>query len=210
MDLDVLKKNWQQSRPEDYKYDSAYFLSSCDEKSISTSKSVTKRLFIFSLSEFVFWGLIGIGFQLYFKEYELQSFIEFKPLVLLEKFNYLALGSFILAFLITYKSINTNNSVKNLMLRILNTKKIINYYIYYNILVFIITFLIGFIWELFNNDEISRILQNKDEFIYGAIIIFGTVMALAFGIIIYKTYTYIYEKLINNFDKLYDDLNELN
>lgn len=210
MDLDVLKKDWQKTKSEHYKFNGTDFSLTNHKKSISIGKSVTKRLFVFSILEFFFWGIMGVGFQIYFKDYELQSFTELRALIFLERINYLVLTGFILFFLTTYKSININDSIKILTQRILKTKKIVNYYIYYNIFIFIITFLIGFTWELFNNDDISKVLQNKEEFIYVGLIIFGTILASVFGIFIYKSYTYIYGKLINDCDKLYTNLNELN
>ncbi|MCK0159511.1 hypothetical protein [Allomuricauda sp. F6463D] len=138
-----------------------------------------------------------------------QSFLEFKPLILLDKLNYVALGLFVLTFLISFKSINALSDVKLVIHRLLNTKRIVNIYIYYNLAIFVISFMTSFIWELYNNDELKVLLQDKEGFIYVAIIVFGTTLTLAFATIIYKLYRLVYGSMIINFQKHLKNLRKL-
>jgi len=205
----VLKESWQKLN-----FESLERLDNCNslvlkDKSVLSFRLITKKLFWISLVEFAIWGFIGIGLQLFFKDFNPQSFLEFKPLILVEKFNYVILALFVLAFLISFKSINVLSEVKLLINRILKTKRIVNIYIYYNLGVFVISFMTSFIWELFNNEELKVLLQDKEGFIYVAIIIFGTTLTLAFTTLIYKLYRLIYGSMIINFQKHVKNLRKL-
>lgn len=209
MELEVLKENWQKLHFEISNQKIGEIPTKFRNKSILHSQTITKRLFIFSLVEFFLWGVIGIGFQVYFSDYNPQSFLEFQPLVFIEKLNYVALGLFVLAFLLSFKTINVIGDIKLLIVRILNTKRIVNGYIYYNLAIFAITFLMSFIWELFNNSEVTVLLQDKERFVYVALIVFGVVLTLSFTILIYKIYRFVYGRFIINFESLIKNLRKL-
>lgn len=209
MELEVLKESWQKLN-----FESLDRVDNCNslvlkDKSVLSFRLITKKLFWISLIEFATWGFIGIGFQIFFKDFTPQSFVEFKPLILLEKLNYVALGLFVLSFLISYKSIDVMSNVKLLIHKLLNAKRIVNIYIYYNLAIFVISFMTSFIWEIFNNDELKVLLQDKEGFIYVAIIIFGTTLSLGFATLVYKLYQLIYGSIIINFQKHVKNLRKL-
>lgn len=209
MEIDALKESWRKLNFESLDGIDNSSSSFLKDKSVLSSRLITKKLFWISLIEFAIWGFIGIGFQILFKDFTPQSFLEFKPLILLEKLNYVALGLFVLSFLISYKSIDVMSNVKLLIHRLLNTKRIVNIYIYYNLAIFVISFMTSFIWELYNNDELKVLLQDKEGFIYVVIIIFGTTLTLAFATIIYKLYRLVYGSIIINFQKHLKNLRKL-
>ena len=209
MEIDALKESWRKLNFESLDGIDNSGSSFLKDKSVLSSRLITKKLFWISLIEFAIWGFIGIGFQILFKDFTPQSFLEFKPLILLKKLNYVALGLFVLSFLISYKSIDVMSNVKLLIHRLLNTKRIVNIYIYYNLAIFVISFMTSFIWELYNNDELKVLLQDKEGFIYVVIIIFGTTLTLAFATIIYKLYRLVYGSIIINFQKHLKNLRKL-
>jgi len=209
MEIDALKESWRKLNFESLDGIDNSSSSFLKDKSVLSSRLITKKLFWISLIEFAIWGFIGIGFQILFKDFTPQSFLEFKPLILLEKLNYVALGLFVLSFLISYKTIDVMSNVKLLIHRLLNTKRIVNIYIYYNLAIFVISFMTSFIWELYNNDELKVLLQDKEGFIYVVIIIFGTTLTLAFATIIYKLYRLVYGSIIINFQKHLKNLRKL-
>ncbi|MEZ4811014.1 MAG: hypothetical protein R2819_11705 [Allomuricauda sp.] len=209
MNLDTLKQNWQRTTFDNDNYEKIDFIQSFHKKSISITKFVTKRLFIFSLLEFVFWGAINICFQIYFKEYEPESFTELPFLRYIDRLNYVVLGGFVATFLAVYNKIDLSMSVKQLMNRILFTKSIVNYYIKYNIALFVITFLVSFTWELYNNVEVMEILKKEGLFFHFSIIVFGVVLSLLLAFIIYKTYNFIYGRFIKDFVDISSNLKNL-
>ena len=127
-ELDLLKKDWQKNEGS---------FEQLSEKDIyamihKNSSSIVKWILIVSILEFVI--LNGIG---WFLPYLYQAkYDQLHPnLSLLEYFNYgLNLG-FIILFFKNYKTISILNNATLLIEHILSTRKIVNYYIYWNILI---------------------------------------------------------------------------
>jgi hypothetical protein len=127
-ELDLLKKDWQ-------KDEGSY--EQVSEKEIykmlhAKSSSVVKWILIVSILEFVLLNSLGflIGDKGYAKFLALHPFINF-----LEKFNYLVVLVFIYLFYCNYRNISVLNSAKKLIEHILKTRKIVTYYIYWNIFI---------------------------------------------------------------------------
>ena len=126
-ELDLLKKDWhkntafeQVSEVEIYKM------------LHMRSSSIVKWILIVSLLEFVI--LNGIAFFLNDKTYD--EFLRSNPFMgFLEKFNYLVILVFIYFFYRNYKTISVLNSSKKLIEHILKTRRIVTYYIYWNIII---------------------------------------------------------------------------
>lgn len=210
MELDVLKKNWNDIRfASDNKEEFLIQLPKL-KKSISSVKTVTKRLFTVSMLEFITWGIMSIGLHFLFKDSIPQSFLESRPLIFVEKLNYLALGLFLIAFLISFKAIDIIGDLKLLLSRIILTKRIVSFYIYYNISIFIVTFLFSFTWELFNNEQVGVFLTNRGAGIYALILFFGIAFTIGFALILFKLYQYVYGRFVIDFNRLAHDLKELN
>ncbi len=128
-ELDLLKKDWQKSEASFEQLSEKDIYAMLHKK----SSSVVKWILIVSILEFVI--LNGIGFLLpqdpYLSEYD-----KLHPnLSLLEYFNYgLNLG-FIFLFYKNYRTISVFNNATLLIRHILSTRKIVNYYIYWNIII---------------------------------------------------------------------------
>lgn len=126
-ELDLLKKDWhkntafeQVSEVEIYKM------------LHMKSSSIVKWILIVSLLEFVI--LNGIAFFLNDKTYD--EFLRSNPFIgILEKFNYLVILVFIYFFYRNYKTISVLNSSKKLIEHILKTRRIVTFYIYWNIFI---------------------------------------------------------------------------
>ncbi|MBR9855096.1 MAG: hypothetical protein GYB37_11065 [Algicola sp.] len=208
MELDLVKKNWKRL---DFTANNSIEtdFSIIKKKESVLASNTTKRLFIFSIIEFVLWGVLGIILQFYFQKDIPDSFLQFKPLIYLEKVNYLVLAAFVAAFLWSYNSIKTISGVREMLSRILKTKQLVTYYVYYNIIVFAFTFLTSFIWELFNNEQLTELLKNKHGLIIPGLIVFGIALTFIFTVLVYRAYRFFYERFIINFNGLSVNLREL-
>ena len=209
MELDVLKKRWNDIyfEPDNKIAFDPRHLGFKNSKSMM--KTVTKRLFVVSMIEFIVWGVLSIGLHFLFIDSVPRSFLEFKPLIIIEKLNYLALGLFLAAFLFSFKTISVISDVKLLIERTIFTKRIVNYYIYFNVSVFAITFLFSFGWELFNNQEVSILLAEKGAGIYALIMLFGMIFTFAVTFALFKIYHYIYGRFVIDFGTLVRNFKEL-
>lgn len=126
-ELDLLKKDWQ-------KNDAFEQVSEVDIYKMihKKSSSVVKWILIVSILEFVV--LNGIAFLINDKAYD--AFLNLHPFInYLEKFNYLVIIIFIYCFYKNYKAISALDSSKKLIEYILKTRRIVKYYIYWNIVI---------------------------------------------------------------------------
>ncbi|HWS60126.1 MAG TPA: hypothetical protein VN182_04275 [Flavobacterium sp.] len=126
-ELDLLKKDWQ-------KNDAFEQVSEVEIYKMlhKKSSSIVKWILIVSIIEFVV--LNGISFSLNDPKYD--AFMRLHPFInFIEKFNYLVIIVFIYCFYTNFKSISVLNSSKTLIKHILKTRKIVTYYIYWNIII---------------------------------------------------------------------------
>ncbi len=126
-ELDLLKRDWQKNTA----------FEQVSEREIynmlhKNSSSVVKWILIVSILEFVI--LNGISLLLNDPKYD--AFMRMHPFIsILEKFNYVVIVVFIYLFYRNFKAISVLNSSKTLIKHILKTRKIVTYYIYWNIFI---------------------------------------------------------------------------
>lgn len=126
-ELDLIKKDWQKNNA--FEQVSELEIHKMLHKK---SSSIVKWILIVSLLEFVI--LNGLAFFLNDKTYD--EFLRLHPFIgFLEIFNYLVSIVFIYLFFRNYKTISVLNSSKNLIKHILKTRKIVTFYIYWNIII---------------------------------------------------------------------------
>lgn len=126
-ELDLLKKDWQKN--DTFKQVSELEIYKMLHKK---SSSIVKWILIVSLIEFVV--LNGISLLLNDPKYD--AFMRLHPFIsFLEKFNYAVIIVFIFLFYRNFKAISVLNSSRTLIKHILKTRKIVTYYIYWNIFI---------------------------------------------------------------------------
>ena len=127
-ELDLLKKDWQKSEASFEQLSEKDIYAMLHKK----SSSVVKWILIVSILEFII--LNGVGLLLpdpYQAKYD-----ELHPyLNIAEKLNYVIILGFIYLFFKNYKTISVLNNASMLIQHILKTRKIVKYYIYWNILI---------------------------------------------------------------------------
>lgn len=126
-ELDLLKKDWQKNDAfEQVSEQDIYMMLH------KKSSSVVKWILIVSILEFVV--LNGISFFISDKTYD--KIMSLHPLLsVLDKVNYVIIIAFIYLFYRNYKAISVLHSSKALIEHILKTRKIVTYYIYWNIII---------------------------------------------------------------------------
>ena len=125
-ELDLLKKDWK-------KQESSYPKLSYNEiyKMIhKKSSSIVKWIFIICIAEFLFWGIINLmlpeGFFDIYEKFHLKTFLTVSYVI-----HYIVVVGFIYIFYKNYKTIYVIDNTNLLMRKILKTRKIVNYYVYY-------------------------------------------------------------------------------
>jgi hypothetical protein len=126
-ELDLLKKDWQKNNAFEQVSEVEIY-----KMLHKKSSSIVKWILIVSIIEFVV--LNGISLILNDPKYD--DFMRLHPFLnFLEKFNYLVIVAFIYLFYRNFNSISVLNSSKTLIKHILKTRKIVTYYIYWNIFI---------------------------------------------------------------------------
>lgn len=198
-ELEILKRDWKKKENS---------FNQVSEKQIygmlhKRSSSIVKWILIISILEFLFLRILDISTffdEDYSNQMKLNHIYEFEKYVTL--LNFFVLSIFIYYFYKNFKSINNSSSVKKLMTDIINTRKTVKYYVWYNlILVGISSMFIIFSMFNYNKQINSFYLENKLFFIF-----IGLTIVVFIIVIIWLFYKLIYgillKRLLNNYKEL--------
>jgi len=154
-ELDLLKKDWKKNS------DSFEQIS---EKEIyrmihKKSSSIVKWILIISILEISFWTFSN----LFINTDDLLKKINHPEIVLalefLTYFNYIVVLIFVIIFYKNYKTISTTVATKSLMSAILRTRKTVQYYVWYNLGMIVITAILSFFVAFVYNPDMDFLRQ---------------------------------------------------
>ena len=208
-ELELLKKDWKRNESSYPKltYNEIYKLIH------KKSSSVVKWLFIICLAEFVFWGVINLLIpESYFEIYEklhLKTILNASYIL-----HYIVSIAFIYLFYKNYNSICVIDNTSLLMKKIIKTRKTVNYYVYYNIiLTVILSFIFNFI--MFSDAELlievlgpSNTQIDADKFFNIMLIAQIVTLVLVIGLLLLY-YRIIYGILLRKLNRNYKELETL-
>ena len=202
--LDLLKKDWNKDGGND-KFSAKELLPMLHKK----SSSIVKLLLYISVAELFIWIAVNLipfflseGYQKKIKLEYLDDFL-FGVSIL----SYCVILVFIYLLYKSYKSISVTDNVQRLMKSIINTRKIIRYYVLYNLLMAGISSIIGIFMSLKYDPEMSKLLENS------SIVAITIRSIIAIGIIIliiWLFYKLIYGLLLKRLNRNYDEIKKLN
>ncbi len=134
-ELELLKQDWKKQNEglPKLSYDEIYRMI------LKKSSSMVKWIFIISLLEFSFWILLEIIFRVngFAGEEAIEKHgIDNNVIIPYTIFYYSVIVFFIVRFYLNYKKIQTTDSAKILMKNIINTRKTVKYYVWFNICFF--------------------------------------------------------------------------
>ena len=199
-DLDLLKKNWQ-------KQDSFNQVSEQDiyEMLQKKSSSIVKWLLIISVLEFLFWTITSLftDNENIFGNEKYDFYID-----LLEYFGFFVIIVFMYLLWNNYKKIVATSNTKKLMSDILNTKKIVNYYVIYNLVTLAIALIISFAFVIIKNTDnpiLSAKINENPSIVWVLTLIFIVIIIVVVALIwlFYKLlYGILLKKLYANYEEL--------
>jgi hypothetical protein len=131
--LDKLKKEWQSREQELPKvsYNSIY------KMLLKKSSSIVKWIFIISVIELLFW--ISLYFVIPEDNIEVMNEMGIGDIMFYSNIvHFIIFGIFIFFFYKNYQSIQVTDNTKVLMQNILNTRKTVRYFVYYNLGMFVL------------------------------------------------------------------------
>ncbi len=207
--LDLLKKDWKKregSLPH-LSYDQIY------QMLWKRSSSIVKWIFVISIIEFLFWGVINIFMadheyweemeQIHLKEFTVATYV----------INYAITFFFIYCFYKNYRKISATDNAAELMKNILRTKKTVKYYIGY---ILISTALVALIYTYFMMDyhTSSTMVEDMEKYsftplqslMFAGIMIGGLAVFLG---LIWLFYRVVYGILLRRLNRNYKELKKL-
>ena len=205
-ELDLLKKDWNKDKNQ-FKRISANELGGMLHQK---SSSIVKKLFYISVIELIFWLVITVLPPLFSDSIKNKmDVVENDNEFFFTAITYISFTViFIFVYLLykAYKTISNTDSIKVLMENIIKTRKIIKYYVLYNLIGIFVSSILGVIFSINLDPELSNQISKLSTsqisvvFIIGSIIIFGFLLLIWF---FYKLlYGFLIEKLNKNFKEL--------
>ena len=201
-ELDLLKKDWKKQEGS---------FQQISEKEIygmlhKGSSSIVKWILIISVLEFLFLRLLDLSIFLddeysnRMKEHHIYDFEKFVTI-----FNFVVLLVFIYYFYRNLKAINSSSSVKKLMQDIINTRKIVKYYVWYNLVLVGITSAIV-IYSQFMYDKNINHLYDKYQLFF---ILGGFFFVIIILLLFWLFYRLLYGILMRRLEKYYKVLTKI-
>jgi hypothetical protein len=207
-ELEILKKDWNKERLEDKKLSPQDIYPMLQKK----SSSIVKMLFHISIAELVFWILVNIipyftsdTFKkrldaIYTNEYVFTG---------ITIFSYGIILLFIYLLFKAHKTISVTDNAKKLMESILNTRKVIKYYVIYNLAMAFISMVIGIYLAIANNPEVSETFSqlNRKQTLITYSLLVGVTGIFIF--LIWLFYKLLYGLLLKRLNQNYNELKKL-
>ena len=208
-ELEFLKKDWKKQGADFPKlsYNDIYNLIH------KKSSSIVKWIFFICVAEFLFWGVIALfipasNFSIY-EKFNLNTFM-----FIAQGLQYVVVFFFIFLFYKNYKTISVVDNTASLMKNILKTRKTVNYYVYYNIILYVlISIILNVVMFSHPNILIENMMPknaalDSDKFLVIMIAVQIIVLLMMCGII-WAYYRIIYGILLKKLNRNYKDLESL-
>jgi len=203
-ELDLLKKDWQKS-------DNSFVQVSENEiyKMIhKKSSSIVKWILIFSILEVLLWTFLGLFSNIndYLKEINHLELILYFDIF--NYLNYAVIIAFIYLFYKNYVLISTTTSTKKLMQDILKTRMTVQYYVWYNLGMVVLSCIIGFTIAFVYNPELETIKEKIASNNLAMIITVGLLLLICvlfiglFWLFYRLVYGILLHRLLTNYKEL--------
>lgn len=208
-ELELLKKDWKKQGADYPKLTYKEIYKLIHKK----SSSIVKWIFIICIAEFLFWGLMNF----FIPESVLDIYEKFnlkKALYITSVLHYIVIIGFIYLFYKNYKAISVIDKTNLLMKKIIKTRKTVNYYVYY---VIIINMLISIIFSfiMFSNQNLlievinpDHLEIDNDKLFYTTLIAQIVTLVVLLGLL-WLYYRVIYGILLKKLNKNYKELETL-
>ena len=201
-ELDLLKKDWNKGYQNFSKGDLYKMIH-------KKSSSIVKFLFYISVGELILW--LGVNsMQLFYSEdYKAKidtMFGDDSIMLFASITSYAIILLFIVLLYRSYQKITVTSNVKTLMESILNTRKIIKYYVSYNLIMLFFGMIYGFYIAVHNDPVLSEMFTHFDDQETIKILLVMTLVIAVTLVFVWLFYKLIYGLLIKRLNKNYKEL----
>ncbi len=207
-ELELLKKDWGKEGST-YKKLSANEIYPILQKK---SSSIAKTLFYISVGELVFWILINT-----IPYFSSDSYRERLDAVYSNDYVFVALTAlsygvillFIYLLFKAHKAISATDNAKKLMESILKTRRVIKYYVIYNLVMAFVSMLVGLYFAIINDPKLENTIShfNNKQIIVAYAIVIGVTAFLIVAVWLF--YKLLYGLLLKRLNRNYKELKKL-
>ncbi len=170
-ELDLLKKDWQKNSDSFQQISETEIYKMIHKK----SSSIVKWILIISILEISFWTFSNLFINTDDVLHKMNHPEIVTALEFLTYFNYVVVLIFVYIFYKNYKTISTTIATKSLMSAILKTRKTVQYYVWYNLGMIVITAILSFFIAFVYNPDM--------EFLREKLAMNGKAMFVTIGIL---------------------------
>ena len=190
-ELDLLKKAWQKDSHSYEQVSESEIYKMLHKK----SSSIVKWILIISIIEVLFWTFISLCYNIddHMKKQHAENMIVY--LKALTLFNYVVIFWFIYCFYKNYVKISTTSSTKQLMQDILNTRKTVHYYVWYNLTMIVLCLIAGFAIAFVFNPKME-LLKDKMTNEINYHILFVTLAIMLLTIVVFVGLFWLFYRLL--------------
>lgn len=206
-ELDLLKKDWQKNSGSFQQISETEIYKMIHRK----SSSIVKWILIISILEISFWTFSN----LFINTDEVLRKMNHPEIVMalefLTYFNYIVVLIFVFIFYKNYRTISTTIATKSLMSSILKTRKTVQYYVWYNLGMIVITSILSFFVAFVYNPDMEFL---RDKLAMNGKAMFATIgilflVILGFFGLFWCFYRVIYGTLLRRLYANYKELKKI-
>lgn len=206
-ELELLKKDWKQNENKFEVFSDSDIYKMTHQK----SSTIVKTLFYISVAELVFWILIN------FLPFVLSDRIKMQLEEMSHSWIYITMNiiSYAVIILFVYllwkaqNAISVTDNAKKLMESILKTRKIIKYYVLFNLFIALISIPFSLYFSINEHPEISQQLNTATTKELVIISLITVIITAVFLGLIWLFYKLIYGILIKRLNRNYNELKKL-
>lgn len=206
-ELELLKKDWNKETVDYKSYSDSDIYPMLHKK----SSSIVKTLFYISIAELGFWLLAGI--LPYFLSSNFREKLETSyenPLFLgLSILSYSVILLFIYLLFKSYKAISSTDNAKKLMESILKTRKVIKYYVIFNLTMIFLSIPLSMYFEYQENPEFHQQVVDASTNQMLILYVVAVLMAGFILLLLWLFYRLIYGVLLKRLNRNYNELKKL-
>lgn len=206
-ELELLKKDWQKNNNTFEKKSNSDLYAMLHKK----SSNIVKTLFYISIAELLFWICINTIPMFTSDGYKqkLDAMYSDAAFIGITIFTYAVILLFVYLLYKSYKNISVTDSARKLMKNILKTRKVIRYYVIYNLAMVFVSMVFGFVYTSGHDPQLAAQIEhfNTKQYIFmiGAFVI----ATLVFGVVIWLFYKLLYGILLKRLNKNYNELKKM-
>ncbi|WP_397363191.1 hypothetical protein [Olleya sp. R77988] len=206
-ELELLKKDWVKTDAKFEQKSTKQLYPMLQKK----SSSIVKTLFYISIAELVFWiALNALPFFMsdtYRAKHE--EMYTSNMFIILSVLSYCIILFFVYLLYKSYKSISVTDNARRLMKNILKTRKVIKYYVLYNLIMASVSMIFAFYYTSKKDPELASKIEHFSNTQYMTMIGIFAFATIVFVGIIWLFYRLIYGILLKRLNRNYNELKKI-